>query len=365
MKTTFRLINFFALFLFFSSPNFGQGAKLRPDVLKYYKTRTKAWETLVVKKDSNLALQEFSQLLMYPKILCYKDLEQYIMMCLKLGKIEEAERWILFAISTYGVPIYSFCFEGKITGPYGEILKRDDWSGYCKIHKEIKRLNLGKYFITNYKEKEKICLNNFYSKVDMDDIIALEHFVQCDVYFRSHLQELYLTSNDSINNLVVENIYLQFDTIETLPFVNYLIKKNNFPSDQDLGFLGNSKFALLNLHQYLNLQLLDSALYNGKLSPEDYAGLYDKFYGRAYVLDEETNSITGRWKKNYGAFLICENINDSIPKYALGEIDDIENVDKRRAEIGLLPFWIYAKIEGIELSKEYLESCKKNRIIVK
>lgn len=76
----------------------------------------------------------------------------------------------------------------------------------------------------------------------------------------------------------------------------------------------------------------------GNLSPDIYASAYDiayyfrhnkSYYGRQLTFDPETG------------------LHFCVP------VEDVDNVDARRAEIGLPPVWAFCKIYNIKLPENY------------
>jgi len=108
-------------------------------------------------------------------------------------------------------------------------------------------------------------------------------------------------------------------------------------------------------HYNLEKHILDSALTNGKILPEEYASLADyKFNIDVDALIKE-NKL--KFKNNYGPNL--RQINGVM---IVGELDDIENVDERREAIGLMPLWQFAKYKNFELSDAYKKVLEKKKI---
>ena len=152
-----------------------------------------------------------------------------------------------------------------------------------------------------------------------------------------------------------KNIAKQYDTAYVLPALLKIIKQYNFPDANDIGATGIAAFNGL-LHQVLynkaHLSILDSALYNGKLIPREYAALFDEIYN----YDAKTKLP----KNSYGTLL---EPNKDGSKMQVKAIDNVAELDKRRAAIGLMPLWQEAKIQNYyTLPKQYIDYLKNNNI---
>jgi hypothetical protein len=87
---------------------------------------------------------------------------------------------------------------------------------------------------------------------------------------------------------------------------------------------------------YFNL--LKEQVLKGNVSNFNYAVFYDNYLyrnkkGTYYGQQMKFNSKTGNLK--------C------------ARVEDIDNVDKRRAEIGLPPLWVWCELHNIELPENY------------
>lgn len=89
---------------------------------------------------------------------------------------------------------------------------------------------------------------------------------------------------------------------------------------------------------YQLMDLLKKEVIRGNLHPDDFAVIYDaaysyrhnkSYYGRELTLNPKTG------------------LNSCFP------VEDVDNVDARRAEIGLPPLWTFCKIYNIKLPENY------------
>jgi len=192
-------------------------------------------------------------------------------------------------------------------------------------------------------------LGIFYSKEGLiRDIIMIEHYLHNDHFFRNSFSQFNLNNEKCITNKkeFAFEVALQFDSMYAIPFVLDLLKKYNFPNAYDIGNQSVGYLMFLLRHYNIEKYVLDSALINGKILPEQYASLVDYKFN----VDWETLIKEGKLKpkNNFGP-----NLREIDGRMVVGEIDDIENVDKRRDEIGLMPLWQFAKYKNFELSDAY------------
>ncbi len=122
------------------------------------------------------------------------------------------------------------------------------------------------------------------------------------------------------------------DSINLIKVVG-ILEKYGWLGIEDVGKLGNSALFLVIQHSDLATQIkylpvLEQAVKAGKASLPNYALLKDRILIRSGA------------RQLYGS-QISQNIKTGL-KYVL-PIDDVENVDKRRAEVGLPPMKEYLK----------------------
>jgi hypothetical protein len=205
-------------------------------------------------------------------------------------------------------------------------------------------------------EKFRNAKGEFFAKTDMDRrVIMIEHYVKNDFFFRSKFSELNLGNEVKNKGDFAFKIALQYDSIHAIPYILKLIKECDFPNAYDIGINSVHHFMFLLRHYNIEKYLLDSALYNGKILPEEYASLVEYKFNWDWSGLSKPGPL--KPKLNYGVNFIKPN--DTM---TLGEIDDIQNVDKRREAIGLMPLWQYAKYKNIELSDAYKKSLELNKI---
>ncbi len=90
--------------------------------------------------------------------------------------------------------------------------------------------------------------------------------------------------------------------------------------------------------------ILKKGIFEGKTSPEMYVFWYDR--QRIYVEEKKTQV--------YGEFNLFDHGDENYSPN-LNPIEDIKNVDKRRAEIGLMSVEESAKVKGGALPDEYIK----------
>jgi len=124
--------------------------------------------------------------------------------------------------------------------------------------------------------------------------------------------------------------------------VKYIINKYGWLGKEEVGDQGNITLFLVIQHSDLTtqlkyMQLLKEAVKQGKANASSFALLQDRV-----ALGQGKNQI-------YGSQI---GFNASTGKYYVQVLDDPENVDKRRAEVGLTPLKDYVAKWGIEWSIE-------------
>lgn len=207
-------------------------------------------------------------------------------------------------------------------------------------------------------DRFKKSLSEFYAKDNIiRKVILIEHYMHDDHFFRSKLKEFDLGKENCIKDKdkFTFKIALQYDSIYAIPYITDLIKEFNFPNEYDIGYYSVKNIMFLLRHYNIEKYVYDSALYNGKMMPEDYASLTDYKFNTDWEALIKENKF--RPKNNYGP-----NLREINEKMVVGELDDIQNVDKRREAIGLMPLWQYAKYKNFELSEAYKKVLEKNKI---
>lgn len=165
----------------------------------------------------------------------------------------------------------------------------------------------------------------YYQNLDIDYLLELEKLVAGDQAIR-HIKD-----RNTRNTLI--------GTIDSANMVAFkgLVEKYGFPEMGTAGLHGVEDAIVLLMHSYgdsLNWvyfqPILLNEVKNGQLMPEWYALLYDRVI-----------SHNGKGKQCYGEQM-------GAP------IDDIENVDIRRKEIGLMPLGDDLKISGGKAPDGYI-----------
>jgi hypothetical protein len=199
-------------------------------------------------------------------------------------------------------------------------------------------------------------LSEFYAKDNIiRKVVMIEHYLHNDHFFRSEFANFNLGNEVKNKDEFAFKMALQYDSIYAIPYITDLIKEFNFPNEYDIGYYSVRNIMFLLRHYNIERYVYDSALYNGKILPEDYASLTDYKFNTDWEALIKENKF--RPKNNYGPNL--KKIND---KMIVGELDDIENIDKRREAIGLMPLWQYAKYKKFELSDAYKKVLNKQKI---
>lgn len=196
---------------------------------------------------------------------------------------------------------------------------------------------------------EDSCYLTFVSKhINDRDLFNIEHVFFNDLFFRNQI--------NSINDNLKQNYMLakQYDSAFARPVLIDLIEKYHFPDENDVGQYTMSLFYFLLRHNNIEKQILDSALKSGKVSPFEYASLTDYLFNWSY---NETSSNLEPLD-NYGTIL-KKTVSNT---FVIIKIDNIKQVDKRRAAIGLPPLWQTALIENYILPNEYVEWLNEGKI---
>jgi hypothetical protein len=204
----------------------------------------------------------------------------------------------------------------------------------------------------------KQSLSKFYTNESkIRNEIMIEHYLHNDRFFRSEFKKFNLADGSCINDKedFTFKVALQYDSIYAIPYILSLIQKYSFPNAYDIGNKSVGYFLFLLRHYNIEKYVLDSALINGKILPEEYASLVDYKFN----VDWETLINEGKLKpkNNFGP-----NLREIDGRMVVGEIDDIENVDERREAIGLMPLWQFAKYKNFELSDAYKKVLERKKI---
>ncbi|MDZ4668576.1 MAG: hypothetical protein SGJ00_11940 [bacterium] len=133
------------------------------------------------------------------------------------------------------------------------------------------------------------------------------------------------------------NLYNMIDSINYIDFMNLTIT-NGFPTYKQIGFYSSLDVLLahwiLEDSRYNTLNdLMLNAIYSGQFEPDSYAWIID----RRIIWKNLGKAV-------YGGYEDPETF---------GEIDDIKNVDKRRASIFIQSLELDSKITNRQLPKDY------------
>jgi len=274
-------------------------------------------------KDYPAAYKSYNKIINNPNMVPL-FVKSYIKSCIKLDKKEEAEKYIYYSISVLG-------------NSYKKI-KEDEGYGIVKddpFFEKIESLN-------------DSLLIHFYTLDKIESTKMIEHYFRMDYFMSNVMPGITFEGDDNIFKCenyenVVGEIKFIHDTTYTKQFLNSMIQKYGFPNSVNLGEYYYSLFIFLFLHNPPAKSTIDSALYSGKLTPTEYANIFDKFYAWDF------KTYPPKLKNNYF------NLTKIQGEFIIGAIDDIENVDFRRSTIGLMPLWQYSKIKGYKLSDEYVK----------
>lgn len=300
--------------------------KIKTDFEAYYKLANQMHWAFYNNR-YQVVLQHYAELskLSKPR---YTEIEVFIKTNVKLGALDEANKWIEYSIENFGM--------------HPSIFYRNDYGISEQTAKNMA-------FYSNAAH----LLDLFYTSQKSKTESIIEYLSRNDKLFRFQLEQYKL--NPCIDNKhdFAMSIANQFDTLFAEKELLKIIKEYNFPNEYDIGSanVGNLLHLLKHTFSYTSKQhraILDSALYQGKLQPEAYATLSD------IILNRVTNNTLVQ--KDYGTVKEYKN-----GRAFLGYINDVEHVDERRKEICLMPLWMDAKINGYNLSDQYLQTLKKQR----
>lgn len=173
----------------------------------------------------------------------------------------------------------------------------------------------------------------YYQNINIDYLLELEKLLARDQIVRDQNLRAQIADPNIKSSLI------RIVDSANMVALRSLIEKYGFPEFSNVGHQGESDVLALLLHGLLKEDSLSwayfqpkllNAVKNGQLMPEHYALLYDRAI-----------SDNGREKQYYG-------VMPTLP------IDDIENVDIRRKEIGLMPLEDELKIYHLPVPDGYI-----------
>jgi len=180
--------------------------------------------------------------------------------------------------------------------------------------------------LSEYKELRK----SYYKKINIDYLLELEKLVARDMTIRKDISSQ--ITDESTMILIV-------DPMNMLALKD-LVKKYGYPEYATVGYMGVTDAFILLMHGLLDGDSLNwvyfqpillSEVKNGQLMPDYYALLYDRVISH--------NGTGGKQ---------CYGWQRNTP------IDDVENVDIRRREIGLMPLGDWLKLYGMKVPDGYI-----------
>ena len=299
---------------------------LPPELISYYQHANNA-NFLNFKKDYQKSNEELFKAfaVVEPKaeqvILLIKNYSQ-------LQQLDSVDKWLGYGIAKFELPKYVF---GK-----------DEY---------ISRLDFEKKFKSDY-------LVFFSSLTKVLTISEINHYTRNDIFFHGQIFTLDPQNFDSKKAL---NLSQKYDSAYAVPYMKKLIENYHFPNATDLGYQTEMNInAIIRHYHQFERPTFNQALWDGKMTPSQYASIVDYFFN--WNMDEllVPNRKPGPIgpKNNYAV-----NMNKTgEDKYKIAAINNVAQVDERRASIGLPPLWQTAKINGYELCDEYLDYLKKNKI---
>ncbi len=187
------------------------------------------------------------------------------------------------------------------------------------------------------KEYPKLRSEYWKTKIDdMDNIIEMGKLDAIDQAVRTNFF-----------NKIPKNTFNQL--VDITDSVNFFQLKQ-LVTEKGVNPNGNLMFHVQGENLTFYASILKRYIFEGRISPEEYAGWYD--FQRIYTKAATTQI--------YGEFDLydCGQVNYSPD---LNPIEDIENVDKRRAELGLMPLEDWAKIHDGALPEAYKKMKEKSK----
>ncbi len=223
---------------------------------------------------------------------------------------------------------------------YSHIIEDSDLNS---LHKDIRWVSLLDKIKSNKKELE----TSFITPL----VIQLDSIYENDQKYRLQLDTLYQQyGKDSKEVKSLDNLIIKTDS-NNLNAVKLILNHYGWLGPESVGEKGNSAFFLVIQHadekviaEYL--PTMRNAVKNKKAMPKHLA-----------LLEDRVAIYQGK-KQIYGSQL---RMNEKTKKFYVLPIEDPENVDKRRAVMGLMPMAEYVKYWGISWDvQEHKKAFKTN-----
>jgi len=188
-----------------------------------------------------------------------------------------------------------------------------------------------KSFLSSY----EICKEYSIEKVDNKELqIELIKMYINDQYVRSNLMTDLLSKYNLLKSEVIIDSFGVNTDERNRERLKEIIKENGFPTNELVGKDAMKGIFLMIQHsdgdkewQKSQLPNIEKAVKNGDMDGQSYAYLYDRI------------QINSGEKQLYGTqFAKVDSINKVVE---LAETEDLENLDRRRMEVGMMPIEMY------------------------
>lgn len=198
---------------------------------------------------------------------------------------------------------------------------------YFASYSELKNNDFWENLASSYPALRK----KYYSSLNIDMVVSIGQILERDQFVRNNEGQI------EKRNCNINNLFSFVDSLNYSAFID-LVDKNGFPTYNQIGYY--SQIDVLIAHwimedsryERLNGMMLE-AIKKGEFDPQSYAWIIDR-----RIIWKNIG------KAKYGGF---ENPME------FGEIEDIKNVDRRRALIYLPSLEMDSKITQRELPKDY------------
>lgn len=202
------------------------------------------------------------------------------------------------------------------------------YNSWIKLKPNYQTLRKNYFATSTFNLELMLSLSNIHNS----DQVIRKHWVN---YRNDTTYNKLLTQVDSLNYIML------FSLIKNNGWLSYKLvgAENEYLTSILIHSIKAPWFDWSSEYWQIIINELKSALKNGNENPKTYAVLIDTY--QVQVKKE---------KQIYGTLLTFLN-----GKIAISEIKDINEVDKRRQEIGLFPLHIEAKMIGAELPENYVK----------